>query len=218
MRAAIRVGGPALAVALAAAAAMAGGRVFSDFEAMETGEPPAHFTTALTGQGGPVEWIVREDTTAPSGPKVLVETSADGENNRFPLAILDGIEAKDVEVSVRFRPVAGRIDQAAGLMVRVRDPDNYYVARANALENNVRLYRVVNGKRRQFAGTDAPVPKDRWQLLTLRIQGNRLAVGLNGKTLFHASDDTFPEAGRVGLWTKADSVTHFDALTVTSLP
>ena len=218
MRAAFRIGGPALAAVLAASTAMAGGRIFIDFESMETGEAPAHFTMALTGEGGPVEWVVREDTTAPSGPKVLVETSADGENYRFPLAILDGVEAKDVEVSVRFRPVAGRIDRAAGLMVRLRDPDNYYVARANALENNVRLYRVVNGKRHQFAGTDVPVPKDRWQLLTLRIQGNRLSVGLDGKTLFQANDDTFPDAGRVGLWTKADSVTHFDALTVTPLP
>lgn len=217
MRAALRIGGPALAMAFAAAAVMAGGPIFIDFEAMEPGEPPAHFTTALTGQGGPVEWIVREDLTAPAGPMVLVETGADGENNRFPLAILDSVEAKDVEVSVLFRPVAGRIDRAAGLMVRVRDPDNYYVARANALENNVRLYRVVNGKRHQFAGADVPIPKDRWQLLTLRIQGNRLSVGLDGKTLFHASDDTFPDAGRVGLWTKADSVTHFDALTVTPL-
>jgi hypothetical protein len=99
----------------------------------------------------------------------------------------------------------------------VKDAHNYYIARANALENNVRLYRVVDGHRQQFAGVDVPVPNGRWQTLTLRVDGDRFAVALDGRELFQATDQTFSEAGRVGLWTKADSLTHFDDLVVQRL-
>jgi hypothetical protein len=102
-------------------------------------------------------------------------------------------------------------------MVRVRDEDNYYVARANALEGNVRLYEVVDGRRRQFAGVDVEVPAGKWQELGLRAEGDRLTVSLDGRELFGATDRTFAEAGRVGLWTKADSLTHFDDLVIRRL-
>jgi hypothetical protein len=115
------------------------------FEDAATGAPPPGFSFGLTGGGRPVRWVVLEDPSAPAGAKVLAETSQDRTSDRFPLAILDGFEARDVAVSVRFKPVSGTVDQAAGLMVRLRDPRNYYIARANALENNVRLYRVVDG-------------------------------------------------------------------------
>jgi hypothetical protein len=151
-----------------------------DFETGTIEAPPPGFSAELTGKGKPVRWVVLEDPTAPAGPKVLAETSGDSTSNRFPLAVLDGFEAKDVEVSVRFKPVAGKVDQAAGLMVRLQDADNYYIARANALENNVRLYKVVDGRRRQFAGVDVPVPYGRWQTLALRIEGERFAVALDG--------------------------------------
>jgi hypothetical protein len=185
-----------------------------DFEGAAVGAPPQGFSFALTGDGPPVRWVVLEDTSSPAGPKVLAETSKDRTSNRFPLAILDGVTARDAAVSVRFRPVSGTVDQAAGLVVRLRDPRNYYIARANALEDNVRLYRVVDGRRTQFAGVDIRVPRDRWQALGLRIEGDRLAVSLDGRELFAANDRTFAEAGRVGLWTKADSLIHFDALEV----
>lgn len=184
------------------------------FEDAPTGAPPPGFSFALTGRGEPVRWVVLEDPSAPAGAKVVAETSQDRTSDRFPLAILDGFNARDVAVSVRFRPVSGTVDQAAGLVVRLRDPRNYYIARANALENNVRLYRVVDGRRTQFAGVDVPVPRDRWQSLGLRVEGDRLAVSLDGRELFTATDRTFREAGRVGLWTKADSLTHFDGLEV----
>lgn len=187
------------------------------FEDAPTGAPPPGFSFALTGGGGPVRWAVLEDPSAPAGAKVLAETSVDRTRDRFPLAILDGFEARDVAVSVRFRPVSGTVDQAAGLMVRLRDPRNYYIARANALENNVRLYRVVDGRRTQFAGVDVPVPRDRWQSLGLRVEGDRLTVSLDGRELFAATDRTFRDPGRVGLWTKADSLTHFDNLELQAL-
>jgi hypothetical protein len=185
--------------------------VHVNFEDRPQGEPLS-FDPALTGKGGPVRWELLQDESAPNGPTVLAETSGDRTSDRFPLAILKGFEAKDVEVKVRFKPISGKVDQAAGLMVRVRDEDNYYIARANALEDNVRLYKVVDGKRRQFAGVDVEVPKDQWQELGLRVEGDRLMVSLDGKELFSATDRTFAEAGRVGLWTKADSLTHFDGL------
>ncbi len=187
------------------------------FEDAPTGAPPPGFSFALTGGGRPVRWVVLEDPSAPAGGKVVAETSQDRTSDRFPLAILDGLEARDVAVSVRFKPVSGTVDQAAGLTVRLRDPRNYYIARANALEDNVRLYRVVDGRRTQFAGTDVRVPRDRWQTLSLRVEGDRFAVALDGRELFTATDRTFAEAGRVGLWTKADSLTHFDGFEVEAL-
>jgi hypothetical protein len=128
--------------------------------------------------------------------------------------VLDGFEARDVQVSVAFKPVSGRVDQAAGLAVRMKDANNYYIARANALEGNVRLYRVVRGQRAQFAGKDVRIPAGQWQTLGLAAQGDRLEVRLNGDLLFEAHDRTFEDAGRVGLWTKADSLTYFDDLRV----
>lgn len=187
------------------------------FEDAPTGAPPPGFSFALTGGGHPVRWVVLEDPSAPAGGKVLAETSQDRTSGRFPLVILEGFEARDVAISVHFRPISGTVDQAAGLTVRLRDPRNYYIARANALENNVRLYRVVNGRRTQFAGVDVPVPRDRWQSLGLRIESDRLLVTIDGRELFTATDRTFRGPGRVGLWTKADSLTHFDNLEVQAL-
>ena len=189
-----------------------------DFEADRTGSRPAAFSTGLTGGGGPVAWVIAEDATAPAGPKILTETSKDQTSNRFPLALLNGFSAKNVDVSVRFKAVEGKVDQAAGIVLRARDRDNYYIARANALEGNVRLYKVVNGRRQQFAGKDAKVQRGQWLTLGFMAEGNRFAVLLDGAVLFTAKDDTFGSAGQVGLWTKADSVTHFDELTVRALP
>jgi hypothetical protein len=182
-----------------------------DFEDAAAGATPSGFEVALTGGGPPPRWAVLEDPSSPAGPKVLAETSRDRTNDRYPLAVLEGFTARDAAVSVRFRPVDGRVDQAAGLVLRYRDARNYYIARANALEDNVRLYRVVDGRRVQFAGADVRVPRDRWQTLGLRVEGDRFAVALDGRELFTATDRTFADTGRIGLWTKADSLTHFDA-------
>ena len=187
------------------------------FEDAAVGAPPPGLSSALTGGGRAVRWVVLEDPSSPAGPKVLAETSKDRTSDRFPLAILNGFEARDVAVSVRFKPVSGTVDQAAGPVVRLRDPRNYYITRANALEDNVRLYRVVDGRRTQFAGVDVRVPRDRWQTLGLRVAGGRFEVSLDGRTLFSATDRTFAEAGRVGMWTKADSLTHFDGFVAEEL-
>jgi hypothetical protein len=185
-----------------------------DFDSSEVGKLPADFSTALTGSGGPVTWVVKEDTSAPTGGQVLAQTSTDQTDYRFPLCVYDPFTAKDVEVSVKFKAVAGKVDQAAGLMVRFQDKDNYYITRANALENNVRLYKVVGGSRKQFAGSKAKVSSGVWHTLKLEVKGKHFAVFFDDKLLFEADDDTFKDAGKVGLWTKADSVTYFDDLTI----
>jgi len=180
-------------------------------------ESPIGFQPMLTGKGGPVAWSVIDDPTAPAGPKVLAQTSADKTDYRFPLAVFDQPVLADLDVAVRFKPVAGEVDRAAGIAVRLVDRDNYYVVRANALEDNVRLYRVVKGDRRQFAGANVKVPSGVWQELRLIVRGNRFDVFFEGRSLYGATDATFTAAGRVALWTKADSVTWFDELRIASL-
>jgi len=121
-------------------------------------------------------------------------------------------------VSVRFKAVAGEVDQAAGLLVRGQDQNNFYVARANALEANVRLYKVTDGVRRQIAGRNIEVPSGAWQSLRLEVAGDTLTVAFNGERIIETRDATFPQAGKVGLWTKADSLTHFADLTIEPSP
>ncbi len=200
-----------LAAACAAPARAEARRLRQDFEAMPAGAPPSGFRLGLTGGGPAPRWVIVDDPSAPAGPKVLAEVSRDRTDTRFPIAVAEGFAARDVAVAVAFRPVGGEVDRAAGLIVRVRDARNYYVARANALEDKVRLYRVVDGQRVQFAGADLRVPSDRWQRLGLTVRGDRLEVSLDGRALFAATDRAFPDAGSVGIWSKSDSLTHFDA-------
>jgi hypothetical protein len=178
---------------------------------------PAGFQTARTGKGAPAAWKVVADSSLPGG-QVLTQTSTDQTDYRFPLAIYEGITAANVEVTVRFKAISGRVDRAGGIAVRLTNPDNYYVVRANALEGNVNFYRVVGGSRREIQGASAKVTADQWHVLSLRAEGDRFTVGFDGAALFTATDRTFSGAGKVALWTKADSVTQFDALTIRSLP
>jgi hypothetical protein len=197
-----------------------------NFDSAAPGSFPAGWSTAMTHQGGAPKWEVLKHDTAPSKPNVLAQTSDDSTGGRFPLAIYDGVSLKDGEISVKFLPVSGRGDQAAGIVWRYRDPNNYYIVRANALENNVVLYKVENGKRISLApkgtpsntyGVKHPVPSGKWSTLAVRVQGNLFTVLFDGKEIFQVEDSTFPEAGKTGLWTKADSVTYFDDFTVQEL-
>jgi hypothetical protein len=176
-----------------------------NFDADKAGESPTGWTGTNTGKGIP-KWVVVRDDTTSSKPQVLKQA---GEAT-YPLALKDGSNVQDGFVEVKFKPVAGEKDQAAGVVWRAKDADNYYVARANALEENVRIYHFVNGKRTQFKGEDLPVPANQWHTLRVNFTSNRFTVLFNGKELFSAEDDTWKDAGKVGLWTKADSVTLFD--------
>lgn len=189
-----------------------------DFESIPVGPAAGACNSALTGGGGPVDWQIVEDPTAPAGAYVLAEMSRDATGTRFPLCIFPGFSAANVDVSVAFRPIAGAVDQAAGVMVRIVDADNYYIARANALEGNVRFYKVENGQRIQLATASVPVVAQQWSTLGLRMIGDRVEVLLDGVVLFQATDRTFTAAGGVGVWTKADSLTYFDQLMATALP
>jgi hypothetical protein len=187
-----------------------------DISRMQPGTAPPGFEFTLTG-GGPVSaWKIVSDPTA-TAQKAIAQTSRDRTDYRFPLAVYQPLSAKNVEVTVRFKPVAGQVDQAGGIAVRLADRDNYYVVRANALEDNVRFYRVVNGRRQQIQGADVKVAPSQWHTLGLRAEGNRFTVSFDGKPLFTAEDKTFANAGKVALWTKADSVTHFDTISITPL-
>ncbi len=175
--------------------------------------PPEFLTTWRTGKGALGDWQVVEDATASQG-RAIAQVNADPTDYRFPLAVYEPMPAQDVEASVRFKAVSGKGDRAGGLAVRLTDADNYYVVRANALEDNVRLYRVVKGDRQQMAGVSVKVSSGTWHTLTLRAEGDRLSVSFDGKPLLTHSDRTFTGLGKVALWTKADSVTRFDRLDI----
>jgi hypothetical protein len=185
-----------------------------DIAQMTPGTAPDGFVEALTGQGGKVRWQVLNDPTSPAG-KVIAETSRDNADYRFPLCIYNGFDGKDVAVAIRFKAVKGEVDRAGGIIVRALDANNYYVARANALEDNVRLYKVVGGARRQIAGRNLEVRSGVWHTLTLRVAGDALEVLFNDASMVATRDQAFPHSGKVGLWTKSDSLTHFAELDVT---
>jgi hypothetical protein len=193
------------------------GAAMTAIDRMTPGSPPAGFSFARTGRGKEGEWIVTTDRTA-AGGQAIEQTSTDRADYRFPLAIHESLSAANVDVEIRFKAVAGKTDQAAGIAVRLTDADNYYVARANALEDNVRFYRVVDGRREQLDGVNLKVTPNEWHRLGLRAEGNRFTVCYDGKPLFTATDATFAEAGGVALWTKSDSVTRFDQLSIIVLP
>lgn len=190
-----------------------------DFNQDATDQPPKGFEFGHTaGVGRPGKWIVQ----AEGSNKFLVQTDADSTRSRFPVAVLSDVSAADVDLSVRFKPVSGRVDQAAGLVWRYQDENNYYIVRANALEDNVVLYKVQNGKRTDLPlkgagrtyGKKSEVPAGQWSTLRVVANGPSFEVSLNGTKLYEVEDTTFRQAGKVGLWTKADSVTQFDDLTV----
>jgi hypothetical protein len=201
---------------------MAGREFVYNFDGDADGKIAGKFHGALTGSGAKGEWVVKTDTTAPSQPNVMAQMSADDTGYRFPLAIADEGAFRDLEMSVKFKPVSGSGDQAAGLVWRLKDANNYYLVRANALEDNVVLYKVENGERTDLPlkgegrayGKKVKVPSGQWGTLGVTAQGKQFTVYFNGQKLYEVEDETFKDAGKVGLWTKADSVTYFDDLRV----
>jgi hypothetical protein len=183
-----------------------------DFNKYNVGEPPKGFSTALTELGKAGVWTVTRDDASPGQDNVLAQTDADATNYRFPLCVHNEISAKDADISVKFKPVSGKKDQAAGVVWRYRDKDNYYIVRANALKSNVVLYNVLNGKREDLPlkgegrkyGKKAKVPSGQWSTLRVRAEDSLFTDYLNGEKLFEVEVGTFAEAGKVGMWTKAD--------------
>ena len=194
------------------AVAVVGQTVNVGFEQDEAGKPPKGFSFALTGQGKPGVWIVRKDDGGHGN--VLVQTDADRTDYRFPVAIYNDVTAKDVDLSVRFKPISGKGDQGAGLVWRYRDQNNYYITRCNALEDNCTIYHVVNGRRQAFRNQSVKVASNMWHTLRVEVTGDHFVVTYDDRKVLDATDQTFKDAGKVGLWTKADSVIAFDDFSI----
>jgi hypothetical protein len=177
------------------------------------GVPPAGWETGVTGTGRP-KWTVEIDPTAPSAPNVLKQSGS----GTFPWCIRKDVAWADGSVEVKFKPIAGKQDQAGGVVWRFKDENTYYVARANALENNVSLYYTQKGKRYTIKYVDAPVAHDRWHLLKVEFNGTRINVLLDGERYIEADDRHISGPGTVGVWTKADSVTAFDDFSFAPAP
>jgi 3-keto-disaccharide hydrolase len=210
---------------LAAAAWLASGEVapaqIVTFESETPGQPPRDFEFGLAGQGEPGRWEVLADPSA-GGGKALAQLSTNMADFRFLVAMYKPVTAANVEVTTRCKPMSGQSDQACGVIVRATDAGNYYIARANALEGNVRFYRVRDGQREQLASAEGiKIEREQWHTLTLHARDDRFTVFFNDKPL-HVTKDSTPEPrpadGRVGLWVKSDSVTYFDRLEIRKFP
>src|SRR5213080_5194672 len=179
-----------------------------NFDDMKAGVPPPGWTATQTGSGS-AKWSVEKDDSAPSKPNVLKQSGA----ATFPVCIKKDTNIKDGFIEVKFKPVAGKEDQAGGVIWRVKDSDNYYVARANALEGNVTIYHTIKGKRTEKKRTNMKVASGEWHTLRVDFSAAHFIVMFDGKKAIEWDNDTFKNAGKVGVWTKADSVTLFDDFT-----
>ena len=172
------------------------------------------FDFAASGAGRPGEWLVIDNDAG----RGLAQIDTEPNENRLRFAIYRRFSGRDVYVSTRFIAISGNVDQAAGVVVRFRSPDDYYAVRANALENNVNLYRVVAGRREMIGWMDVIVSGQAWHTLGLAASDDRLTVFFDGRELFVATDRRFPGPhGKVGLWTQADSMTLFESLKIESI-
>jgi hypothetical protein len=185
------------------------------FETDAVGGTPKGWTATKTGSGDP-RWTVEQDPTAPSKSKIVKQSG----QATYPLLLKDDSAIRDGFIEIKFKAVAGAQDRAAGVVWRAQDANNYYVARANALEDNVVLYKTVGGVRSHLEivgrkggyGVSAKVPANQWLALRVEFNAGHFSVIYNGSRIFEVEDSTFAGAGMVGLWTKADSVTLFDEI------
>ena len=182
-----------------------------NFDTGPLGKTPPEWTVSMTNHGRPPQWEIRKDGSAPTQPYVLAQLAADPIGDRFPMAILTGVNLLDGDVSVRIKPVSGHDVQAGGLVWRYRDENNYYLARASALDDNVAVFKVENGRRTAILpGVKHEIPTNAWSIMRVSVRGNRFQVFMDHRRVLQGYDNTFMGAGGVGLWTVGDSVTYFD--------
>jgi hypothetical protein len=184
-----------------------------DFERDALEQPPSGFTLARTGVGREGKWVVR----AEDGGRVLAQLDEDDTDYRFPLAIADAPVLKNVRAQVRCRPIEGDEDRSCGLVVRYQDQANYYVARANVLESDVRFYRVIGGKRLQLDGRSGDITSGVWHTLRIDAKDDHFEVYWDDEKVIDNVDRSFVDPGKAGVWTKTDSVTEFDDLSIAPL-
>jgi len=178
---------------------------------------PVGFYVGRTGGGAPARWLIRREPSSVTGSAVLVQDDSDRTDARFALAVADSPSFRDVRLSVRCRPESGRVDRACGVVWRYRDAGNYYLARANALENNVKLYYVQNGRRHDLGEWRGRVASGEWHELRADVRRDSMEVYFDGVRVIGARDERFRAPGLIGLWTKADSRTAFESLSATPL-
>lgn len=181
------------------------------FSKDDVGKIPAGWKAERTGKGEGSVWKIVEDDTAPSRSGVALAQTAESPGGVFNICLAQDTKYKDVELSVAFKAVAGKQDQGGGFVWRYQDNNNYYVCRMNPLEDNFRVYKVVNGKRSsEFQDAAAKVPIGEWHTLKVKMEGDHIECFLDGKKYLDVKDGSIKEAGKVGLWSKADARSHFD--------
>jgi hypothetical protein len=173
-----------------------------DFENDEPGKIAKGFTNEV-GQ-----WEITKD-----GDNRVLHQKAKNEDAVFNVALVEGTSFKDVDLSVRLRAVAGEVDRGGGVVWRAKDAKNYYICRYNPLEDNFRVYKVVDGKRTMFKNAKT-AGDGMWHTLRVTTVGSKITCYLDGQKHLEAEDSTFPEAGKIGLWSKADAQSYFDDLSV----
>ncbi len=186
-----------------------------NFDKEPIGKLPANWVAKQTGVAKlPRVWQVVADDSAPSKPNVLALTKTESEGIVSNLLILDKPPFKDVDISVRLKAISGKVDQGGGVIWRCKDENNYYICRLNPLESNFRVYKMEQATRTQFASAKVEAQEGKWYTLRVTMTGSDIACYLDGQKLLEAKDETFPSAGTIGLWTKADAATAFDDLEV----
>jgi len=196
-------------------------KIVFDFDEAPLNILPQDWSELATGKDAYTKWVIRED----NGNHVLAQISNDHPNYHFNVIVYDKLQAKDVELEVKLKGVSGNMDQGGGFVWRFLDANNYYVVRANPLEDNVVMYKVENGERTDLPlinkgrtyGVDVPALGNDWNTLKLKAQNDIFTVYLNGKEIFKVKDQTFTNTGKVGLWTKADAVSYFDDFSIRTL-
>ena len=184
------------------------------FSAGDAGKLPSEWGSDRTGKGEGSVWKVVADESAPSKSGHVLAQTAESPRSMFNLCVVKEASYRDVRLTVAFRSVAGKVDQGGGFVWRYVDANHYYVCRFNPLEDNLRIYKVIVGKRTQLASVDVELASDGWHRLTVAMQGELIVCDVDG-TQISVRDDTLTDAGRIGLWTKADAQTHFDQFTAT---
>lgn len=183
------------------------------FDTEALGGVPADWQVAETRSAGtPATWKIIEETSPDGASPAVAITENTNRGRTFNLLIAKGTEFKDLELEVQVKALTGKQDQGGGPIWRARDADNYYIARWNPLENNFRLYVVKDGRRRQLASADVQTDAKAWHKIEITHVGNHIIAAFDDKKLLEVDDETFPSAGMVGLWTKADAATAFDNL------
>lgn len=185
------------------------------FGKSDLGKIPAGWKAEQTGKGDASVWKVVEDKTAPSKTGYALAQTAESPGAVFNVCVLESASVKDVEVSVAFKANAGKKDRGAGIVWRYQDANNYYIARMNPLEDNIRVYKVVGGKRSaEFQDAEVKVPSGEWHTLKIKMAGDHIECFVDEKKYLDVKDETFTKAGKFGLWTKADAQTSFDNVLV----